>query len=191
MGMHRDASREQLWRAYTLLNLRGDEDLAAVKRAYHVAAVRWHPDRAGGSTERFQRIKAAFEYVRDERLGVHPAHNFYEPAEPRRATRPRARPREQSDEDYEDAPDYRQGPRTKHGRWLWKVALAFITARVVLLCGMKLAFGDRDEAEVRARLQAMQLRAAARDTGGMPHPAAEAQRRQPAGGERDFGSAAR
>jgi hypothetical protein len=131
-------------------------------------AVRWHPDRAGGSTERFQRIKAAFEYVQDERLGVHPAHNIDESAEPRRAARPRARPRERGDEGDEDAPDYRQGP------------LAFITARVVLLCGMKLAFEDRDEAEVRARLQAIQLRAAVRDTGGM-RPAGEA---QPAGGAR-------
>ena len=139
-----------------MLNLRGDEDLAAVKRAYYVAAVRWHPDRAGGDKERFQRMHASYECVRDERLG------WTSRDAPRDATsRPRSwrqgatskgahssrayrEPRAGwgSHEESDDPPDYQQGPRTKHGRWLWKAALAFITARVLILGGMKLA--DRD-----------------------------------------------
>mmetsp|Transcript_1417 Transcript_1417/g.4660 ORF Transcript_1417/g.4660 Transcript_1417/m.4660 type:complete len:133 (+) Transcript_1417:39-437(+) len=101
---------EELWEAYVLLNLRGDEDLAKVKRNYHVAAVRWHPDRAGGSKERFQRIKAAYEFIRDERLGRCTAHHEREPAwrrSPRAESRARADHREPRDgwDEQEPPPD--------------------------------------------------------------------------------------
>lgn len=146
-----------------MLNLRGDEDLAAVKRAYYVAAVRWHPDRAGGDKERFQRMQAAYECVRDERLGrpsrdvakdASTGHRSWRqgatgkggPGEDDARARAHREPRAGwgSHEESDNPPDYQQGPRTKHGRWLWKAALAFITARVAILGGMKLAFGDRD-----------------------------------------------
>jgi hypothetical protein len=157
------ANSPQFWESCGLLNLRGDEDLASVKRAYYVAAVRWHPDRAGGDKERFVRMQAAYEYIRDERLSRPSRDAPRAPAWRARSARQgasgegapggdesRARAHRQpragwgNHEESDDPPDYQQGPRTERGRWLWKAALAFITARVLILGGMKLAFGDQD-----------------------------------------------
>jgi hypothetical protein len=153
------AQSERLWEAYILLNLTGAENLEAVKRAYYVSAVRWHPDRAGGSTEKFQRVKAAYEYIRDERLGKPVAHPEPEPARRRPSSgrtgaRAGARRDEgsahdgwgarQSDNAHEPPPDYTQGPRTKKGRWIWKIAMGYLVGRVFILLSMKLALGDQE-----------------------------------------------
>lgn len=174
---HNLSRSERLFEAYILLNLRGDEDLAKVKRQYHVQAVRWHPDRAGGSKERFQRITAAYEFIRDHRLGGYSAHER-EPARQRpwpAEPRPHSSAGRQSqrdgwwgdhEEDHEPPPDFKQGPRTTEGRWIWKVALGFIAARILLLCGMKVAYGDNPEgAAVRVNVDTLQATVATRGSG--------------------------
>ncbi|KAJ1622446.1 hypothetical protein T492DRAFT_1062597 [Pavlovales sp. CCMP2436] len=145
--------------------------MAAIKRAYYVAAVRWHPDRKGGSSERFKQIKAAYEACRDDRMGLRNERTGRSAAD-RKPEPVYRRPwsdhggradendgwgfddrgaREFNDERArESAPDYAMGPRTKEGRWIWNIALGFITARVILLIAMKLSMGGDQEPELQA-----------------------------------------
>jgi len=143
--------QEQLWDAYNLLNCRGDEGLAKIKRKYYIAAVRWHPDRAGGSTERFQRVRDAYELIISHRQGGGAQSSTQESA--RTSNTEQSRRRSPSGSHWrrtqrswgtheEDDEEHGPEPKTELGRWLWKVALAFITARVALLVGIKVAIGD-------------------------------------------------
>jgi curved DNA-binding protein CbpA len=51
---------------YALLGVDPDADRAAVRRAWRLLALRWHPDRAGvAATATFQRIQAAYVVLAD------------------------------------------------------------------------------------------------------------------------------
>lgn len=54
---------------YEVLGLRRDADESGIKKAYHKLAMKWHPDKNGGSEEsnaNFQKISEAYEVLSDE-----------------------------------------------------------------------------------------------------------------------------
>lgn len=57
---------------YALLGLTPAATLVEVRDAYRRAAMRHHPDRAGGDLQKFQEAKAAFELIESGRAIVAP-----------------------------------------------------------------------------------------------------------------------
>lgn len=51
---------------YDELGIRVDADVSEITRAYRRAAQKSHPDKPGGSTEKFQKVKLAYEVLSDQ-----------------------------------------------------------------------------------------------------------------------------
>lgn len=51
---------------YAVLDCAADADGVALRRAYHRASVRCHPDKPGGDAAAFRRVQAAWETLRDD-----------------------------------------------------------------------------------------------------------------------------
>lgn len=148
-------SSAELWEAYGLLNLRGGESEEEVKRAYHVQAVRWHPDRAGGCAERFKRLSAALELVRASKLdsaaaspgaggrSASASERWREHVRRRADTAGRRWARD--DEYTEDETPEDKSATLRRFTWLWRVAVAYLIARVVLICVVGQTWGEREQ----------------------------------------------
>jgi curved DNA-binding protein CbpA len=67
---HAEASSQPLLSLYDVLGVGRDAATAEIKKAYRVAALRWHPDKNPGSREeaerRFVAIAAAYEVLSDD-----------------------------------------------------------------------------------------------------------------------------
>ncbi|EGB09446.1 hypothetical protein AURANDRAFT_9511, partial [Aureococcus anophagefferens] len=50
---------------YTVLGVSADATEAILKRAYRLRSLKYHPDKKGGSTFAFQRVREAFDTLSD------------------------------------------------------------------------------------------------------------------------------
>ena len=54
--------------ACEILNISQKHTIDQLKKAYYKMALRWHPDKPNGDTEMFKKIKAAYEFLKNNRV---------------------------------------------------------------------------------------------------------------------------